>query len=200
MFVWFYTVVSNFSRVRIDRVWLCCQSWSWSAEHGKYFSPYPRSRLRIRSRQTGSAVPSCVSSLILHELNLIGWCSFMGFLPLPRDGVHIYRQPSSCQSLLEFIRSRDCVSMVFTAESIRRHRASSPQGSYSNGSCLFRYHRGPFFARLSISTPITGVTTNGYYRTCSTTRCAATAFTTWGATKGISVLAKNVSVPKTKMF
>ena len=43
-----------------------CQSCSWSAEQGKLFFPYPRSRLRIWSRETGSAAPSRVSLLILH--------------------------------------------------------------------------------------------------------------------------------------
>ena len=42
------------------------QSCSWSAEQGKLIFPYHRSRLRIWSRETGSAVPSRVSLLILH--------------------------------------------------------------------------------------------------------------------------------------
>ena len=36
------------------------------AEQGKSISPCPRTRLRIWSRETGSAVPSHVSLLILH--------------------------------------------------------------------------------------------------------------------------------------
>ena len=32
---------------------------------------------------------------------------------------------------------------------IRRHRASSPQGSSSGGCCLFRYHHRPTFVRLA---------------------------------------------------
>ena len=43
----------------------CCQSCSWSAaEQGKRIIRSPRSRLRIRSRETGSAVLSRVSLLI----------------------------------------------------------------------------------------------------------------------------------------
>ena len=42
-----------------------CQSCSWSAaEEGKVIIRCPRSRLRIWSRETGSAVPSRVSLLI----------------------------------------------------------------------------------------------------------------------------------------
>ena len=42
-----------------------CQSFSWSAaEQGKWTLRCPRSRLRIWSRETGSAVPSRVSLLI----------------------------------------------------------------------------------------------------------------------------------------
>ena len=43
-----------------------CQSCSWSAEQGKRNFPCPRSRLRVWSRELGSAVPSRVYLLILH--------------------------------------------------------------------------------------------------------------------------------------
>ena len=43
-----------------------CQSCSWSAEQENYFFPYPSTHLIIRSRETGSAVPSCVSPFVLH--------------------------------------------------------------------------------------------------------------------------------------
>ena len=43
-----------------------CQSCSWSAEQDKVFFPCPRLHLIIRSRETGSAVPSCVSPFILY--------------------------------------------------------------------------------------------------------------------------------------
>ena len=42
---------------------------------------------------------------------------------------------------------------------VRRHRASSPQGSSSNGCCLCSYHHGPINVRLSFPTP----TKNGIY-------------------------------------
>ena len=44
----------------------------WSAEQGKLIFPCPRSRLRIWSRETGSAVPSRVSLFIsILKLNLV---------------------------------------------------------------------------------------------------------------------------------
>ena len=43
-----------------------CQSCSWSADQGKCNFPCPHSRLRVWSRELGSAVLSRVSSLILH--------------------------------------------------------------------------------------------------------------------------------------
>ena len=43
---------------------------------GKYLFPFPRSRLRLLSRETGSAVPSRVSLLILNTQ------AESGFLPL----------------------------------------------------------------------------------------------------------------------
>ena len=38
---------------------------------------------------------------------------------------------------------------------VRRHRASSPQDSYSNGCCLCRSHHGPTNGRLSFPKPTT---------------------------------------------
>ena len=43
-----------------------CQSYSWSTEQGKWIFQCPCSRLRIWSREAGSAVPSRVSLLIHH--------------------------------------------------------------------------------------------------------------------------------------
>ena len=49
-----------------------CESCSWPAEQGKWcfpwHFPWPSSCLRIWSRETGSAVPSYASALILHIL------------------------------------------------------------------------------------------------------------------------------------
>ncbi|CAM9105550.1 unnamed protein product [Ascophyllum nodosum] len=78
-----------------------------------YFS-CPRSCLRIWSREKGSAVTSRVSLLFLHTQDESDTCS----REIPAAfhvGVHIYCQPPSDHS--DFIGSRNCVSMVFTAES-----------------------------------------------------------------------------------
>ena len=59
-YVW---MITNISRVWINRVRVPILL-SWSAEQGKIIFPCPRSRLRIWSRETGSAVPSRVGLLI----------------------------------------------------------------------------------------------------------------------------------------
>ena len=56
--------VSRLSRVYMNPAWL--PSGTWSDKKGKLCFIYPRSRLRIWSRETGSAVPSRVSSPVLH--------------------------------------------------------------------------------------------------------------------------------------
>ena len=65
-----------------------CQFSTWSAEQGKTIFPCPRSRLRIWSRETGSAVPSRVSLLnSILRLNLM----LTYEIPLDfRDGVHLF--------------------------------------------------------------------------------------------------------------
>ena len=64
-------IILFIARIRINRVRLY-QSCSWSAEQGKYFFPWSRSRLRIWSREAGSAIPSRVSLLIsILRINLV---------------------------------------------------------------------------------------------------------------------------------
>ena len=54
----------------------------------KLIFPYPRSHLRIRSRETGSAVPSRVSLLIsILRLNMV---LTYGIPPDFRGGVHLF--------------------------------------------------------------------------------------------------------------
>ena len=91
-------MVTHIVSERINRV-KGCQSCSWSAEQGKLIFPRPRSRLRIWSRETGSAVPSRVSLLIsILRLNLV---LTYGIPPEFRGGVHLFilnRQTPSGQS------------------------------------------------------------------------------------------------------
>ena len=78
----------HFQESIMDQPCMVIKSCSWSAERGTYCFPYPRSRLRIWSRETGSAAPSHVSLLIsILRLNLV---LTHGILPDFRDGVHLY--------------------------------------------------------------------------------------------------------------
>ena len=75
---------------------------------------YPCACLRIWSRETGSAVPSRVSLLIsILRLNLV---LTYGIPPEFRGGVH-YETAIRHRVSPEFIGSRNCVPMAFTAES-----------------------------------------------------------------------------------
>ena len=78
----------------------------------KYLFPCPRSRLRICSVETGSAIPSRASLLIsILRLNVV----LTGFLPISA-AVSVYTVNRNRVNL-EFIRSRNCISMAFIAES-----------------------------------------------------------------------------------
>ena len=78
--------------------------------------PCPRSSLRIWSRETGSTVPSRVSLLIsIVRLNLVHTYVIP---PEFRGGVHFFIQTAIRRRVSpEFIGSRNCVPMAFTAES-----------------------------------------------------------------------------------
>ena len=60
-----------------------CHSCSWPAEEKNYFFLYPRSRLKILSCETSSAVPSRVRALIHHTQAESGAYS-RDFSPFPR--------------------------------------------------------------------------------------------------------------------
>ena len=94
--------------------------------------PSPRSRLRIWSPEVGSGVPSRVTLLILLRLNLV---LTHGIPPDFRGGVHFFFKTAARHrdDSAEFIGSRNYVPMVFTAERVRRHRASKPQGGSNKG-------------------------------------------------------------------
>ena len=112
-----------------------------------YVISYPRSRLRIWSSARGSAVPSRVSPPVLHAQTESGAYSHEN-PPAFRGGVYLCNAVNRHRVSSEFIRSRNCVSMTFVAESL--------QGSSSNGCCLFRDYHGPIFVRLSFPTPTAG--------------------------------------------
>ena len=112
----------------------------WPAEQVKLHIPCPRSRLRTCwSRETGSAVPSRVSPLILHIQAESG--AYSRF----RDGAHTYILPTAIGSVLSYsgrvIAYRWCL-----LQRVRRHRVSSSQGSSRNARCLLRFHHGQLFS------------------------------------------------------
>ena len=97
--------------------------------------PCPCSRLRIWSRETGSAVPFRVSQLILHtqaESGASSWDSsrFLWWHPFIR-----LKPPYAIGS----VPSLAGHAIAYRWRSLPRvcwYRASSPQGSSSNGCCL----------------------------------------------------------------
>ena len=94
----------------------------------------PRSRLRIWSRETGSAVLSRIGLLIsILELNLVLPQRDSSRFPRRRPSLYLYRYAiGSVPSLSSHAIAYRCRSLP----RVRRHRASKPQGRSSNGCCL----------------------------------------------------------------
>ena len=96
---------------------------------GKF--PCPRSRLRIWFRETDLAVPSLVSLLILYTNAESGaWYSSR----IPGRRPCIFTSTTHHRVSPEFIGSRIAYRWR-SLPRVRWHRASSPQGSSSNGCC-----------------------------------------------------------------
>ena len=113
---------------------------------GKIFfslSPFAPSRLSIWSRKTSSAVPSHVSPLFLHTQAESGAYSRDSFR-FPRRWPHI---PPTATGSVPSLSGHAIAYRWRSLPRVLRHGASSPQGSSSNGCCLFRYPHGPFFVR-----------------------------------------------------
>ena len=104
-----------------------CQSCSWSAEQRKNIFPCPRSRLRIWSRETGSAVPSRVSLFIsIPRLNLVLTCgNFRGRLHILR----IYLKPPYAIGPVPSLLGHAIAYRWRSLPRVRRHRVSKRQGS-----------------------------------------------------------------------
>ena len=94
-----------------------------SSARGHLDFPCPRTRLRIWSRGTGSAVPSRVSPLSLHTQAESDWLVLHGvlsFFPICVTTVRCSSIPSTAiidRVDLDFIGPYSCVSMASTAES-----------------------------------------------------------------------------------
>ena len=111
----------------------------------EYFPVPVRAREVGLARRVRPSRPTSACSFSTPRLNLV---LTHGIPPDFRDGVHYIAIRHRAGP--EFIGSRNCVPMVFTAESPPT-RASKPQGSFSNECCLFRPHR-PINVRLSFQT------------------------------------------------
>ena len=140
-------MVRTFSRV-YGSIGYGCQSFSWSAEHGKIFFPCPRSRLRFWYFR------SHISPPILHTQAESDAYSRAPFLPLcfPR------RRPSMSSTATGSVPCLSSHTFAFqwcSLPRVRRHRSSYPQVRSNLGCFLSRYDHGPIFARLSFSTPTT---------------------------------------------
>ena len=112
----------------------------------EYF-PFPRSHLRIWSRQTGSAIPSGVSLLILHIQTESGAYS-RDSSRFPRRHLFIYTAIRH-RIRPEFIGSRSCVPMAFPAES----PPAQGQWLVRLTGAVFVGHHGPINVCLSFLIP-----------------------------------------------
>ena len=89
--------------------------------------------------------------------------------PVPRQPAHLHTQAESGAYLRDSSRVPRRRPFIYlnlhtlsghaiayrwrSLQRVRRHRDSSPQGSSSDGCCLYRYHLGPINVRLSFPTP-----------------------------------------------
>ena len=116
-FMYIYVcMVAHIARVRINRVRL--PTCTWSAEQEKRIVSCPRSRLRIWSRETGLAVPSRVSLLVYIHTQAESGVYLRDSSRVPRRRPFSYLKTAIRHRVSpEFIGSRDCIPMAFTAES-----------------------------------------------------------------------------------
>ena len=82
-----------------------------------------------------------------------------GFLPISAAvSIYLCKPP---YVIVGSVPNLSCHAMAYILRSlprVRRHRASSPQGSSSNGCCLFAgHHNKPINMRLSFPTPTIGI-------------------------------------------
>ena len=101
-------------------------------------------------RRVRPSRPASACSFSALGLNLIGWCLLTELLPISA-AASIHTVPSLSGHAIAYRRR--------SLRLVSRHRASSPQGSSSNGRCLFRYQHGPTNLHLSFPTPIITVCT-----------------------------------------
>ena len=148
MYVWL-SLIAEYEPTRQE----CCQSCSWSAKQGKLVFHCPRSRLKIWSRVTSSAVRSPVNLLFLRTQAESGSYSRGDSSRFPRRRLFII--PPTAIGSVPSLPGHTIAYRWRSLLRVCRHRDNSPQGSSSNGCCLFRYHHRPIIVRLSFPTPPT---------------------------------------------
>ena len=116
----------------IPSCWLISSIWVSCFEQDGFSCP--RSRLRIWSRETGSAVSSRVSacSFSILRLNLV---LTRGIPPDVRGGLHLLSLPYPLGSGPS-LSGHATMYRWRSLPRVRWHRVSSPQGSSSTGCCL----------------------------------------------------------------
>ena len=131
-------MVSTFSRVWINRGKNPSRR---QLNKEKCIFPFPRLRLRFWSSETGSAIPSYASLLIHHT---------------QAKSLSYSRISPISATALTFAANRHWVlvpnlsshAIAYRSRSLPRthwHSASSPQDSFKNAWCLFRFLLGPSF-------------------------------------------------------
>ena len=124
------------------RVWSNCQSCSWSADQEKcvflvlvcaFQIGHAEQLRRSRLTQACSFSTPRVNLVLTHKI-----------LPPFHDGVHFY-------TINHHLSGHHVSAYRWRSlPRVSQHRANSPQGSYRNRCCLFRYHHGPIFVSIQI--------------------------------------------------
>ena len=114
-----------------------CQSCSWSAEQGKHFFPCLRSRVRNLFRETGSAVPSRISLLILHTQTEAGAYHLQDSSRFPRRRPFISLKPPY---VIGSVPNSSGHAIAYRWRSLSRVRRTGPLNLkvVPNGCCLGR--------------------------------------------------------------
>ena len=135
-------MVITYSKSIYGSTGLGCQSCSWSAGQGN------------RSRETGSAVPSRVSLLILYTQAESGpYSRDSSRFPRRRPLIYLNRHTPSSQSRVHQVTQLLRTDGVHCRESAGTDKASSPQCSSSDRCCHFADHHRPINVRISLPTP-----------------------------------------------
>ena len=113
----------------------------------------------VRAGESGLAIqvrpsrPASACSFSALRLDLV---LTHGIPPDFRGGVHLLIPPTAVGSVTS--SSGHAIATRWRSlPKVRRHRASSLQGSSSNGCYLSRYHHGPINVRLYFPTPTIGM-------------------------------------------